>query len=105
VALLAYAVFSNPLVTPTGLASFLWLRIGGGATALVGFLADGLVESPVAFFAYSVLDGLAGAPALTGMVAVSFAAATGMAAWVLYRNLMTTRPTHKVDGEYARASL
>ena len=102
VALLAYTVFSNPLVTPAGLASLLWWRISGGATALVGFLADGLVESPVAFFAYSVLDLLAGAPAITGMVAVSFAAATGLAGWVLYRNLMTTRT---VDGEYARASV
>ena len=101
-ALLAYAVFSNPLVTPAGLASFLWWRISGGATALVGFLADGLVESPVAFFAYSVLDLLAGAPAITVMVAVSFAAATGLAGWVLYRNLMTTRT---VDGEYARPFL
>ena len=77
VALLAYAVFSNPLVTPAGLASFVWWRISGGATALVGFVADGLVESPVAFFAYSVLDLLAGAPAIAVMVAVSFAAATG----------------------------
>ncbi len=102
VALLAYAVFSNPLVTPAGLASFLWWRISGGATALVGFVADGLVESPVAFFAYSALDLLAGAPAITGMVAVSFAAATGLAGWVLYRNLMTTRT---VDREYARASV
>ena len=102
VALLAYAVFSNPLVTPAGLASFLWWRISGGVTALVGFLADGLVESPVAFFAYSVLNLLAGAPAIAVMVAVSFAAVTGLAGWVLYRNLMTTRT---VDGEYARASV
>lgn len=105
VALLAYAVFSNPLVTPAGLASFLWWRISGGATASIGFLADAIVESPLAFFAYSVLDALAGAPALTGMVAVSFAAASGLAGWVLYRNLMITRPTRTVDGEYARASL
>ena len=102
VALLAYAVFSNPLVTPAGLASFLWWKINGGVTAVVGFLADGLVESPVVFLAYSVLDLLASAPAIALMVAVSFAAATGLAGWVLYRNLMTTRT---VDGEYARASV
>ena len=101
-ALLAYAVFSNPLVTPDGLASFLWWRITGGAMALWGFLADGLVESPIAFFAYSALDLLAGAPTATAMVAVSFAAATGLSGWVLYRNLMTTRA---VDGHYARASV
>ncbi len=102
VALLAYAVFSNPLVTPEGLASFFWWKISAGATALGGLLADGLVESGIAFYAYSFWDLLAGAPAVTAMVAVSFAAATGLAGWVLYRNLMTTRT---VDGEYARPFL
>ncbi len=101
-ALLAYAVFSSPLVTPGGLASFLWWKISGGATALAGILADRLVESPIAFYAYSVLDLLAGTPALTALVAVSLAGATGLSGWVLYRNLMTTRG---VDGNYARASV
>ena len=102
VALLAYAVFSNPLVTPQGLASFLWWRISGGASALWGLLADGLVESGIAFNAYSFLDLLAGAPAVTAMVAISFCAATSLSGWVLYRNLITTRT---VDGDYARASI
>ena len=102
VALLAYAVFSNPLVTPEGLASFFWWRISSGATALWGLLADGLVESGIAYYAYSFLDLLAGAPAVTAMVAVSFAAATSLSGWVLYRNLMTTRT---LDGNYARTSV
>jgi anti-sigma factor RsiW len=102
VALLAYAVFSNPLVTPEGMASFFWWRISGGATALWGLLADGLVESGITFYAYSFLDLLAGAPAVAAMVAVSFAAATSLSGWVLYRNLMTT---HTVDGNYARTSI
>ena len=101
-ALLTYAVFSNPLVTPGGLASFLWWRVSGGATALGGFLMDGLVESPIAFYAYSVLDLLAGAPTVTAMVTVSFSAAMSLSGWVLYRNLITTRT---VDGNYARASI
>ncbi len=100
-ALLAYAVFSNPLVTPRGLASFLWWRISGGATTLWHLLADGLVESEIAFYAYSALDLLAGAPAVTAMASVSFAAATGLAGWVLYRSLITTRT---VDGNNATAS-
>jgi anti-sigma factor RsiW len=101
-ALLAYAVFSNPLVTPGVLASFLWWRISDGANAVWGLLADGLVESPIAFYAYSALDFVVAAPAETAMVAVSFAATTSLAGWVLYRNLMTTRT---VDGDYARASV
>ena len=102
VALLAYAVFSNPLVTREGLTSFFWWRISGGATALWGLLADGLVESGITFYAYSFLDLLAGAPAVAAMVAVSFAAATSLSGWVLYRNLMTTLT---VDGNYARTSI
>ena len=101
-ALIVYAVFSNPLVTPGGLASFFWWRISGGATALWGLLTDGLVESGIAFRAYSFLDLLAGAPAVTAMVAVSFAAATSLSGWVLYRNLIATRA---VDRNYAKASL
>ncbi len=101
-ALLAYAVFSNPLVTPGALASFLWWSISDGANAAWGFLTDGLVESPIAFSAYSVLDLLAGAPGVTAMVAVSFAAATSLATWVLYRNLMTTRTA---DENYAKVSV
>jgi len=101
VALLTYAVFSNPLVTPEGLVSFFWWRISGGAAALGGLLVDGFVESGIAFYAYTSLDLLAGAPAVTAMVAVSFAAATSLSGWVLYRNLMTT---HTVDGNYARTS-
>ena len=101
-ALIVYAVFSNPLVTPGGLASFFWWRISGGATALWGLLTDGLVESGIAFRAYSFLDLLAGAPAVTAMVVVSFAAATSLSGWVLYRNLIATRA---VDRNYAKASL
>ena len=101
-ALIAYAVFSNPLVTPEGLASFLWWRVNGAATALWGLFADGFVESGISFYAYSALDFLAGAPAVTAMVAVSFAVATSLSGWVLYRNLITTRA---VDGNYAKASI
>ena len=100
VALLAYAVFSN--VTPGALASFVWWRISDGANAVWSFLADGLVESPITFYAYSALDLLAGAPAVTAMVAVSFAAATSLATWVLYRNLKTTRTA---DENYAKVSV
>ena len=99
-ALLAYTVFSNPLVTSQGLASFLWWKINAGAMAIWGLLADGLIESGIAFEAYSILDLLAGAPAVTAMVSVSFAAATGLAGLVLYRNLMTTPA---VDENYAKA--
>jgi len=102
VALLAYAVFSNPLVTPGALASFVWWGISDAANTVWSFLADGLVESPITFYAYSALDLLAGAPAITAMVAVSFAAATSLATLFLYRNLKTTRTA---DENYAKVSV
>ena len=108
VALLAYAVFSNPLVTPGALASFVWWGISDAANAVWSFLADGLVESPFTFYAYSALDLLAGAPAVTAMVAVAFAATTSLSAWVLYLNLnlnLNLKTNHTVDGNYARASI
>ncbi len=102
VALLAYTVFSNPVVTPGYLASFLWWKVSGAVTAVAGLAADALFESALMFYAYSALDALAGAPVLAAMVAVSLAAATGVSGWVLYRNLL---PTPKVDGQYATASI
>jgi len=101
-ALLAYAVFSNPLVTPRGLASFVWWKLSAGATALGHLLADGLVESQVAFYAYSALDLLAGAPMVTAMLTVCFAATTSLTGWVLYQNLLTT---HTVNVNNATASI
>ncbi len=101
-ALLAYAVFSNPLVTPQGMASFLWWKISDAAVEMWGPVTDVLIESGIAFDAYSILDLLVGAPAVTAMVSVSFAAANGLAGWVLYRNLVTTRT---VDEDYAKVSV
>ena len=63
---------------------------------------DGLVESQVAFYAYSALDLLAGAPMVTAMLTVCFAATTSLAGWVLYRNLLTT---HTVNVNNATASI
>ena len=102
VALLVYTVFSNPTLTPGYLASFLWWQVTGAASAGAGVAADMLFESPLMFYAYSTLEALAGAPALAAAVAVTFAAATSLSGWVLYRNLF---PTSTVDGQYATASI
>lgn len=101
VALLVYAVFSNASVTPAHLASFLWWKASGALSTIAAALMEGLFESAIMFQAYSVLEAMAGAPALVAMGAVSLAAATSLAGWVLYRNLITT----PVDGHYATASV
>jgi hypothetical protein len=90
-------------VTPGGLVSFFGWQSGAGTTALSGLLANGFVESGIASYAYSALDLLAAAPAVTALVAVSLAAATSLSGWVLYRNLINT--TRTVDGDYATASV
>ena len=102
VALLGYAVFSNPAVTPGYLASFLWWKVSGAVSAVATVVGDTLFESAFTFQAYSALEALAAAPALAAMVAVSLAAATSLSGWVLYRNLI---PTHTVNDQYATASI
>ncbi len=101
VALLVYAVFSNASITLGHLASFFWWKASGAVSTIAVALMEGLSESAIMFQAYSVLEAMAGAPALVAMGAVSFAAATSLAGWVLYRNLITT----SANGHYATASV
>jgi anti-sigma factor RsiW len=89
VALVAYTVFSNPLVTPTNLVSFVWWKVGGIASAIGTALVDGAVESATLFQLYSALEYLIASPAVAALGAVSFAMLTCGALWVVYKNLLT----------------
>ncbi|MFV2005918.1 MAG: anti-sigma factor [Longimicrobiales bacterium] len=99
---LLFEVFSNPVLTPRYLASFLSWKVTELGTALGSALMEGAVESAVAFQAYAFVDFLSGSPliALTG--AVAFAALSGSAGWILYANLFQTRRTEQ---PYAQASI
>ncbi len=90
-ALLGYAVFSNPAVTPGYLASFLWWNVSSGLAAAAELLADALFESGWIAEAYLIFNALAGQPGAAALGAVCLAGATSLSGWVLYRNLVPTR--------------
>jgi len=95
-ALVAWTVFSHPLVTLGNLASFLWLvgsaRIGG----VVGNGLAAITESSALLGAYRVVELLAGSPAITALSATGLAAMTATAAWVIYRNVLVGPETDQL---------
>lgn len=86
----ALALFSNPLLTPANLVTFLWWEASAAATALLGGAARSLMESPILFQAWQAAQALAASPTLAGAGILAFSAVTLTALWVLYRNLITT---------------
>ena len=99
VGLVAYTIFSHPLVTLGNLGSFVWLKGGAAADALGGGFASGLTQNAVLFRAWSLVGTMARTPVMAGTGLIAFTVLTAMAVWVLYRNLFSSsaRPA------YARA--
>jgi anti-sigma factor RsiW len=97
-ALVAYAVFSHPLVTVGNLLSFLWLEAQDAVAVLATALLGETVESGLLGVAQSVVGGVGAAPGAAALVLAMFSGLTAVAVWVLYRNLIA--PT-SVDGRYA----
>jgi hypothetical protein len=93
VSLVAYAVFSHPLMTVGNLASFVWIKSMALSAALGGGVLDSLAQSAALFRAWTALGALARSPALASMGLLAFSMLTLASAWVLYRNLFTT-PAH-----------
>jgi len=98
-ALVAYAVFSHPLVTLGNLATFLWLETSDLLGGAVGGLLTRVTESTALFRAYAAMDFLSGSPASLALAVTALVALTSAATWVLYRNVLATS---SVDGTYAR---
>jgi putative zinc finger protein len=99
VALLAYAIFSNPLATPTTLAQFAWWRVSEAVSGLGGWFEGLLLDSSAVMQAYSAFEYVGSSPLVAAGGALSFALLTCGALWVLYKNLM---PAHAVEQSYAR---
>ncbi len=99
--LVLWTVVTHPAITPSGLASFAWWKASGVFSAAWGSLSRTALESESLFRLYSFLGSLAHSP--SGLVAgfLVFSLGTMAAAWVLYRNLLTTQ---RVEGRYAHAS-
>jgi anti-sigma factor RsiW len=102
VALAIYAVFSHPLVTVGGLASFAWFKastfVGGVTGALLGPLAD----STLALQAWSWVEPLVGSAPLAAASATILSALTLAAVWILYRNVFAS---DLEDHGYAQSTL
>ncbi len=90
VSLVAYTVFSNPLVTPTNLVSFLWWKVSGAVGAMSTALVDAAVGSATLFQLYTALEYVLASPMIAALGAASFAGLTCGALWVLYKNLYTS---------------
>jgi Putative zinc-finger len=99
VALLAYAVFSNPLATPANLAQFAWWRVAGVISTLSESIPGLLLDSTATAQAYTAFEYVGSSPLTAAGGALSFALLTCGAVWVLYKNLISARA---VDQSYAR---
>lgn len=94
VAAVAWAVFSNPLVTFSDVAAFATAKIAAGSEAAGAFVADLAVSTARSWSpdlwnsgSQGLLEGAtASAPAVAGGLA-AFAALTLASAWVLYKNV------------------
>lgn len=100
-ALVAYVVFSHPLVTVGNLLTFFWLEAQDVTGALLSTLLGGTVESGLLARGWDLVQTVGGSPGAAALLFALFSALTVAAVWVLYRNLIAT---HTVDERYAHVS-
>ena len=99
--LLLWTLVAHPTLTLGALASFAWWKTTALAASAWRALASAAVESTGLFEVYTFVDSLVSSPALLAMTFLAVSAGTLSAAWILYRNLLSTHP---VDGGYAHVS-
>ena len=92
--LVAYAVFSHPLVTVGNLGAFAWLKGSTLAGMLGNSVVAGLMGNAAVFRTWLALGSLTSSPAATGAGLLVFSILTLAAAWVLYRNLFSASAEH-----------
>lgn len=99
VALVAWTVFSHPLVTPGNLASFLWLKLQSLADGLVGTTVTQLTENGAVSRIWPAVETLTRSAEVTAAAATLLGGLTVAAVWILYRNLFAASPA---EHGYAR---
>ena len=92
--LVAYAVFSHPLVTLGNLGAFVWLKGSTLAGMLGSSVVAGLMENAAVFRTWMALGSLTSSPATAGAGLLVFSILTLAACWVLYRNLFSASAEH-----------
>lgn len=100
VAALFYLVFSHPLLTVGTFTTYVSWKASALLTALFSAVADAAVGSVTLFRAYTVLGIMAESPLLVGFGGLAFSLLSGVALWVLYRNLVTAKAPER---SYAHA--
>lgn len=89
-ALVAYAVFSHPLVTLDSLAAFAWLKGSALVSGVASSIAAGVVEGASLVGAWSAVDAFSPSPGTAGAALLAFCALTLTSVWVVYRNVITS---------------
>ena len=97
----AWAAFSGPALTPGALASFAWWKVSDFAAVAWNVVAGRAMESTGLFEIFSLVESLAMSPSAVMGSFAGLSAGTAAACWVLYRNLVVTRP---LGVEVVRAS-
>ncbi len=97
--LLAYTIFSHPLVTPATLFQFLWTKGSDFASGLGRGLGDAITGHTAFFRATSALEFVTGSPSTTALAVAVLLGLLASASWVLYANVITHRP---METSYAR---
>lgn len=97
---LFYLVFSHPLLTFGSFTTYVSWKASALLTTLFTAVADAAVGSVTLFRAYTVLGALTESPLLVGFGGLAFSLLSGVALWVLYRNLVATQVPKR---GYARA--
>lgn len=91
----ALYVATNPLLSVTNLSTFLWWRVSEATVALTRSTASALLESSVATRGYALLEPVVGSPSLAAGTAAALCVLTVVSLYVLYRNLIATRPVER----------
>ncbi|MBW3534059.1 MAG: zf-HC2 domain-containing protein [Gemmatimonadetes bacterium] len=98
-AMVAWVVFSHPLVTPGSLASFLWIQGSQRVSAATAWMTGAAMESPTVFRAWSAVEGISLAPTTAAAGFIAFSIVTVLAVWVLYLNLFASQG---LEGRHAK---
>ncbi len=96
VVLMVYAIFTSSSMTPMDLLSFGAWKARDALSALGNGALAAVTESPQALQLFSSIGALTSSPLLAIAGVLTFAVLSGVALWVLYRNLFATQT---VDGK------
>jgi anti-sigma factor RsiW len=90
-ALMTYSVVSHPLVSPSSLTSFLWLKTRTALSGLGTDVAAQVGTSSVVGRLLPLLETLTSSTQTAALACLLFVGLVASASWVLYRNLFAKR--------------